>query len=48
MRTRSINAVLITTLLTCAGCRTTLPSQSNDHKAMVISADALIYVHGAG
>ena len=48
MRTRSINAVLITTLLTCAGCRTTSPSQPNDHKATAISADALVYVHGAG
>ena len=46
MRTRSINAILITTLLTCAGCRTTPLSPSNDAKATAISADALIYVHG--
>ena len=46
MRIRPINAVLTTTLLTWAGCRTTPSSPSNDHKATAISADALIYVHG--
>lgn len=46
MRNRSINAVLITTLLACAGCRATPASQSTDPKATAISADALIYVHG--
>ena len=48
MRARSIHAVLITTLLTCAGCRTTPLSPSTDQRATAVSADVLIYVHGAG